>query len=51
MSRKTRLSDVVATLVGVFVYHESLNLYSLAGIALVLFAVLLTGAPSRKKTT
>lgn len=44
------VEPVVATLVGVFVYRESLNLYSLAGIALVLFAVLLTGIQGRKKS-
>ena len=43
------VEPVVATLVGVLVYRESLNLYSLAGIALVLFAVLLTGIQGRKK--
>lgn len=43
------VEPVVATLVGVLVYRESLNLYSLAGIALVLFAVLLTGIQGRKR--
>lgn len=43
------VEPVVATLVGVLVYRESLNLYSLAGIALVLFAVLLTGIQGHKK--
>lgn len=43
------VEPVVATLVGVLVYRESLNLYSLAGIALVLFAVLLTGIQGSKK--
>ena len=45
------VEPVVATLVGVLVYRERLDLFSLAGIALVLSAVLLTGAHSRKKST
>ena len=43
------VEPVVATLVGVLVYRESLDLFSLAGIALVLFAVLLTEIQGRNK--
>ena len=40
---------MVAALLGVLVYHESVTLYKLAGIAAILAAVLLMNAGGRKR--
>ena len=43
------IGSVVGALLGVLVYHESVTLYKLAGIAAILAAVLLMNGKGRKR--
>ena len=44
------VEPVVATLFGIFVFHEKLTLFSAAGIFLVLFSAVMLNIPSKKHT-